>query len=341
MVITLTMCKKDLNPLGGSVANVDDKRARIEGFLDKARSPIRQKSQTDYSLEEAEWLMEAALNYGTADPRANKDSIHVDEFSVYVPSTNGRVDEADLITAFNDMLDSLAATPLGNDERIIAMDVDARLDNELMWFGVQRAVGNGEPIVLGILNTNFTGTYRCRPDALPSPQIVCQERAGDLAIQQRMNAGIGIYTNDWYLTDIEFWRVWQVWPDIAPEEITDPDWDQNVLPATYFPNANDPTGPGVWYDDYMTMTSPICYGYLIDCEPCLGAGLMTILTQHAWDLMEDVKATYASDPQLDNVACIVQGIGYNLTGNPQNAEWKFCHNVTFVYGNWNLGGSTE
>lgn len=142
--------------------------------------------------------------------------------------------------------------------------------------------------------------------------------------------------------------MWSVWATVPGSGIPITEIIDHILPATLFPNPDDPDGYNPFdqsYNDYLTYLTPAIAGELAYMEPCLSSEAMSYLTQSAWDLMHIVKATYASDPNLDNVGCSVSGDQSSIPADDGTTPlYWYCQNVDFVFGNWHYianNSSTE
>jgi len=311
------------------------KAAQIIVFKTRATSEARPKSDVDYSQSEALWLVEAALNHESIDAEARYDELKTASYEASLPAQqDGTVREEDLFDVYNALKNAFTGTPVEEGDKVMAVDVVVRLENGLVVFTAHYIIGKEGPGGSSALNTNFTGTYRCRAGGF-SPLVACEERNGAAAVQNHVNWAIGTTaTSDYILTNVEVWRVWDVNPFAASEpRITQADLANKLLPAIQFPYANDPL-PGSGFDDHMTFTTNLCYGQAFDCEPCLGPVDMARITQNAWDLFEQVRVNYGTIPGLQKIACGVTGHHYPLEGDAWNGDQRFCHNVDYVLGQW-------
>jgi hypothetical protein len=334
MIGLLTMCSKDRTEPVSATQPANGLAAQIIAFKTKATSSERPKSTTTYEQDEALWLVEAALNHESIDAEARYDEMKTISYEEEATlQADGRVSEEDLFDVYYALKQAFQAEPMEEGDKLMVVDVVAKLEGGLVKFVAHYIVGKDGPPGTSALNTNFSGTYRCRNGAY-SPFAPCMERNGAMAIQNRINWVLPPYTSNYILTNVEVWRVWDVDPFAASNpRITQADLPNKLLPAIQFPYANDPA-PGSGYDDHMTFTTNYCPGQSFDCEPCLGPADMTRITQNAWDLFEQVRVNYGSMPGLQKIACGVSGYQYTLAGSQQNGDQRFCHNVSYVFGKW-------
>ena len=344
MASVLAMCNKDLPETGPSAVVQENVSQKIRSFIRKADAPVRVKRIVEYTKEEALWMVEAALNFEKVDPELKKTELKYDEFNVQVPLTNDKVTEGHVIDAYLALKAIMEAEPFATDEKLTAMDVVVKTENGMLKFTTYRVVGkeepNGEPQAL---NTNYSGSYISRQWAVYSTLFPCGQTRGDLAIQGRLNQTVlplassydpntGIVVTH-VLTDVELWRVWASTPE--GEQVTEIDLENHILPATLFPNLNDPDGQAAFegsYNDYYTYLRPPVSGYPDAIEPCLYPEAMTYLTQAAWELMHIVRATYVSDPTLQFIGCAVDGGAFTISGGPSFPSFR--QNVNYLYGRW-------
>lgn len=334
-IALITGCSKEALETTPAPQATLGKAAQIIAFKTRATSEARPKSDVDYSQAEALWLVEAALNHESIDAEARYDELKTASYETTLPAQqDGKVREEDLFDVYNALKNAFTGTPMEEGERVMAVDVVVKLESGLVKFTAHYIIGKGGSGSTSALNTNFTGTYRCRNGAY-SPTISCQERNGAMAIQNRINWVLPPYTSNYILTNVEVWRVWDVDPfAVSNPRITQADLANKLLPAIQFPYANDPV-PGSGYDDHMTFTTNLCYGQAYDCEPCLGPVHMARIAQNAWDLFEQVRVNYGTIPGLQKIACGIMGHRYTVGGNPNGiGDHRFCHNVDFVFGKW-------
>jgi hypothetical protein len=332
MVGLLTKCTKDGMPPATTHQTSNGAAAMIIAFKTKAATSDRPKSTTTYEQNEALWLVEAALNHESIDVEARYDEMKTISYEENATlQADGKVREEDLFDVYSALKAAFQAEPMEEGDKLMVVDVVAKVDGELVKFTAHYIVGKDGPPGTSALNTNFSGTYRCRQGAF-SPTISCMERNGAMAVQNRINWVLPPYTSNYILTNVEVWRVWDVDPGNGVR-ITQADLPNKLLPATQFPYANDPQ-PGSGYDDHMTFTTNLCYGQSFDCEPCLGTVDMARITQNAWDLFEQVRVNYGTIPGLQKIACGVTGRHYTIAGPPVGGDQRFCHNVNYVFGQW-------
>lgn len=325
-----------------AATSADNNRVRIEAFLSKASGSELPKSNESYTIQEAVWLFEAALNYGAIDPTARPQNIQKDHFEVRVNAQNGRISEVDLLNGFNAMTQELGARPIAGTDKLLAMDAMVKpITDQLIAFHLVRMTGQGQSIEFGALNTNFTGVYRCRGAITDVPNSLnpCGANLrGDKAIQGRINAAIGAIYVDQYLTDIESWTI-QAYDENC-ELLTAPNLEDRILPAAGYPSTTPNNCPSTQfpYDDFLSFSTSDYYlgGFPHDVEPCLGPCTMALLTQNLWTLMGEVQSDRVGTNAPDRIACYVDGARC-LVEPPPSGIYHFEHVVTFTYGRWNSG----
>ena len=329
------MCKKDVNEAPGTAVQTDAYYpvARIQGFIDRAAHP-EIRSNEEMTKEDAEWLVEAALNYGTIDPNAKFDELRVDSPSVWLDLVDGKVPEADAYNAYNTLTDALTSAGLEEDEKTMVIDVIATVDGEQVKLQAYRLAGKetGGTLSLAPPNTNYTQNYRCRPNAVNLLSCTNVTSTADVQIKNRINQGIGIL--QCCLTDIQTWTVSKhiVQGGFVGPEITAVDLVNRRIPSFLYPNpSQDPNNRN---DDHKVFTTAWCNWLDYDCEPCINPATMSFLTQGTYDVMLAVKTTYIPNPNMQPIGCRVTGLRGQRQGSGNLPEYDFFHNAEFIYGRW-------
>ena len=163
----------------------------------------------------------------------------------------------------------------------------------------------------------------------------------DRVIQGRINQTFELRTSDWILTDIEVWGVWgSVTGFGIPVDVP----NGSILAANMFPDPNDPDGISQWnfnaYNDHLTFytTQSPPGTFSGDAEPCLGPDAMSYLTQSAYSLMSIVQNTYLPNSTVEPVLCRIQGDRLQYGGTLSAIQYRYMHNIDFVYGRWQYTG---
>ena len=330
------MCKKDVNEAPGTAVQTDvyNPAPRIQGFLERAAHP-ETRSNEEMTKEDAEWLVEAALNFGTIDPNAKFDELRVDSPSVWLDLVDGKVPEADAYNAYNTLTDALTSAGLEEDEKTMVIDVIATVEGEQVKLKAYRLAGKetGGTLSLAPPNTNYTQSYSSRSQ-MPV-YATCQASINaDVAIKNRINQGIGILTC--CLTDIQTWTVSKhiAFGPYAGPEITAIDLVNRRIPTFEYPNPNqDPNNPN---DDFKVFATDWCYFGQADCEPCINPATMSYLTQGTYEVMLAVKNTHIPNTSMQPIGCAIKG--YRAERSPQSGgvyhEYDYFHNAEFIYGRW-------
>jgi len=116
-IITFSSCNKAEVTPSSSLENNDETLERIIDFKQKVENPNQQKSTEEVSVEEAVWLVEAALNYSyciKTEEQANAGTnvIAVDSLFYQVNNNNDKVSLAQAISTYQtietDMAEMLA-----------------------------------------------------------------------------------------------------------------------------------------------------------------------------------------------------------------------------------------
>jgi len=345
------MCSKEPQVMTPTPDQVTDVVPKIQAFIGKAEQPVRTKNLVEYTKDEAEWIVEASLNYGTVDPDAKYGEMKFDEFEADVPYTDGKVNETDLLDAFTLLQQVMAEQPLDPGDKVTAVDVVAKTEEGYLKLTTYRVSATEQfSTSANGPNTNYTLNFRNRANS-GQPPCNPQNVSADQIIQSRINSAIGVQTSDYVLTNVQTWSVQGCtpgFPNASP--IVALDLANRILPATLFPNPNDPDGIDPWafnsWNDYLTYLramSDMGYNPPIDNpDPaCLSPAAMTYLTQSAWTLMSIVKNTYASNG-LVPIACSISGhkvIGNQLTWN--SWSFGFAHNINYIYGRWQYTGPRQ
>lgn len=346
LATTLTMCNKDVQETAPELPGISEEVTKIQGFVAQAANPVREKDLEYYTQEQAQFILEGALNYGQIDPEAKAGELKFDEFTDQVSFAEEKVTEQELLDAFNRTNQNFLAQPMHEGYLMLAADVVTKPVGGSLAITITRISGKEPQGLAGPpVQTSFSSNYRNRTNA---PSCNPANVAADYAIMYRINSAIGVQTNDYILTDVETWHVNGCtvlgFPNASPEVTLD--LDNHIIPATYYPNPNDPDGIDPWafdaYNDYrtylraMTVTgSPV-----FDSEPsCLTPAALTYLTQNAWDLIGTVKNDFVTS---NVVPIAVRVTGHRVVGPqigpPQDFRWSFAHNIAFIYGRWQYTG---
>ena len=347
------MCSKEPQVMTPTPDQVTDVVPKIQAFIGKAEQPVRTKNLVEYTKDEAECIVEASLNYGTVDPDAKYGEMKFDEFEADVPYTDGKVNETDLLDAFTLLQQVMAEQPLDPGDKVTAVDVVAKTEEGYLKLTTYRVSATEQfSTSANGPNTNYTLNFRNRANS-GQPPCNPQNVSADQIIQSRINSAIGVQTSDYVLTNVQTWKVWGCTPFVGSygsgSAIVTLDLANRILPATLFPNPNDPDGIDPWafnsWNDHLTYLRPlsaIAYYPWENPDPaCLGPVAMTYLTQSAWNLMSIVRNTYASSG-LVPIACSVKG--WKASGNmplPNAIEYAFVHNIDYIYGRWQYTGPRQ
>jgi len=336
------MCRKDLPEAVPQVATENVVATKIQSFIQKAKSPVRTKSNVEYTKEEALWLVEAALNFGEVDPEEMKKELEYQEFEVEVPVVNDKVRESEAINAYTALKAMMEASPLAADQKLVAVDVVVKTENGVVKFKTYRVVGKVDPqeTTLFQLNTEFTTSARTRQGVTEHGSVnACGSGMADLDIPARVNWTFGLHQINDILTDVEIWHVW----GYNGGFVETPDLAMHILPITLFPNPNDPDGipPFTFgntdYNDYLVyLTPPSNSSFIIETEPCLAPIAQSFLTQGLRDVVDIVKQDYVQNSYLVPISCMITGYQLPVTVN-NHASWLYLHNVDIVYGRWQHG----
>jgi len=341
------MCNKEIHDPPTAIAeNIapDNAGFKIQAFIEKARSPIRTKSNIEYTKEEAEWIVEASLNYIDLDPDLIKKELRKDEFEVEVPTNSeGKVSENDAFDAYTELKALMEAAPYSSIEKLVAVDVVAKTVNGVVTFRTYRVVGKVDQQALNIfLNTDYSTSARVRHDVTEHGSInSCGGGRIDQELMRRVNWSFGFQLPNDILTDIETWSILGTGSNGASQT---PDLDNHILVHTMFPNPNDPDGvPPVTYNnmdynDYLLYYTPpsLPSTNIIETEPCLTPIAQSFLTQGLHDVVYRIKQDYVQNQNLVPVSVSVLGWIAPVTSE-FGPGWRYFHDVQIVYGRWQHG----
>ena len=329
LALTLVMCSKENDTApSGPQATAYNPGPKIRAFINSATHPVSgARDQVLFTTDEAEWNVEAALNYFTIDPTAKNDDLKEDVVEWTTSQNDNKIPEGEVYQAYNELLALFLNTPLEPAYRPIAIDVMTTIEGEVAKFTAVRISGKEPPAGVGTFNTDFTDPYYCRPN--PNTTYGCGNAltTADIAIQTRINQylmqPIDQYTG---LTDVEIWRVVKYAPALPP--FTQIDLVNHIIPSDFFPNAQG-SAPHTLYRTFLT---DWCNWNTADCEPCIAPQTMSTLTTTTLSVMDEIRTTYCA-PQLVNIASAIEGRRFQQTVG-QIPEYIYQHSCKFIYGRY-------
>ena len=159
------MCNKEVTETAPQVLGVSEKIVKVQEFLRQANEPVRTKSLVEYTKEEAQWLLEAAMNYSSSDPDAKYGQLKFSDFEAIVPYVDGKVSEEYLLAAFESLQAAMESETLDEGDKVFAVDILAKTENGLLKLTTRRVSGKEEGYATDPLNISFGGSYRSWPGA--------------------------------------------------------------------------------------------------------------------------------------------------------------------------------
>ncbi len=206
-LITFSSCNKEAE----LETTNDEVLERILDFKEKVENPNQQKSGEEISVEDAVWLVEAALNYSYCMTELSDSLLNqfvVDSLSLEINISNGEVFYSDVINSYidisyeiTDVLNSYNA----NLKKITLADVECDLDNSLIkvYFiiGTKEIEEKSTKWFVGFGATDYW--YWGWSLGKAPPYSGYEGYDAGLRIQQYANLSIGRPAQYAYLTDIE------------------------------------------------------------------------------------------------------------------------------------------
>ena len=320
-------CSKEESPsIRAKTDHSYDPSARVNSFIERARSSTYQKSAEHFSADSAVWYVEAALNYSLADIRFNYADKFVDSITVQLSMGPGGAAAADVYAGFAHLFEQLSALN-DNEYQLIVVDVlEHGHENGTLTAVYQ--LGLGAP--KGAPNATYTvhNDYTWGKIGDIQPHLLCRcgtntnipEYCANKIIQQRINAA-NYYAllPGQYVTDVETWTV---------------NWTPTHLPSKTYnvwaPPLQGPAPLGDGYRDSKTFswrsnsTLPAGGGTCVqDTEMSFWTGNAT---QGTWSAITTIQGLHC--PTKLFLSSNLMSHVYGVSGQP---DW-YMHTCQFTYG---------
>ncbi len=213
-LITFSSCNKEAEL---ETTTNDDVLERILDFKEKVENPNQQKSGEEISVEDAVWLVEAALNYSYCMTELSDSLLNqfvVDSLSLEINISNGEIFYNDVINSYIEI--SYEITNVLNDynanlKKITLADVECDLDNSLIKVyyilgtkEIEEKSTKGKFASFGETDYWYWGWGLGKAP----PYSGYEGYDAGLRIQQYANFSIGRPAQYAYLTDIETIKEW-------------------------------------------------------------------------------------------------------------------------------------
>ncbi len=150
-IITIFSCKKTFEPKPDSdqlIKPVDETEIKVQAFLNNMKSNL--KSGSTYSIEDAIWYAEATLNFSYAIYDSDFVYLSKDTSSFSIDlNQNGTVNQNDLASAYENMVDSLEVRYngiQGSPKHVIMCDI----------VDVSNSVGTLDLMMVSVIAYNYT-----------------------------------------------------------------------------------------------------------------------------------------------------------------------------------------
>jgi hypothetical protein len=290
-----------------------DVTPRVQAFIRGSGQVDGQRSNTTFSLDSAEWYIEAGLNLSVAKAWLECSNSTVDSLSIEIPLTQNGVSVTSAHTAYTALLGEINELIDADTEHLIVADVQ---------FQEVNASGISAYVLLqlgsGYEKSGPNTTYRPNDHIyygfgnLPNNNCGCGPNSGgatqcaDLRIQQRVRATLPGLVYPCYYTSVESRGVnWIFSGGIFN------------YPHTSFPTGNPSTPYLLYY----------CQG--ASCTNCLSPSKMSFYTQGMYDMMMQVKPA-------GKIATAVSVDDWSILSG-ENAVYS--HAALFTYGILNCGSN--
>jgi len=332
------MCRKEAQPItpASSPDTAYNPGPKIRAFITSAKEPRQTKSNGAFTIRDAEWNIEAALNMGRVDPNARFGDTRSVKYTYRMDVVDDMVEEDDVLSGYLALEADLDATEMDYYEQATVVDVINEIDGTEVLFTAEMFIGKNPdgPVSNGPPNTVFTSGHKCR---VTSIGVCATSYPGDKEIKNRVNYGLGIYPC--CITDVETWTVTSYLPTWPPFPIQQVDLNARLIPTALYPNPSEDALNR--NDNFLIYRSELCTGFIpLDCEPCIVADDMSMLTQGAYDVMLDVFANYVTNPNTEPIVCNIHGYAITYNNGTTTPDMEFYHTASFTYGRW-YDGSLE
>jgi hypothetical protein len=328
------MCRKEAQPTipASSPDRAYNPGPRIRAFIASAKEPRQTKSNGTFTIRDAEWNIEAALNMGRVDPNARFGDTRSVKYIYRMDVSEGLVTEDDVLSGYLALEADLDATELDFYEQATVVDVSNEVDGIEVLFTAEMFIGKNPdvPVSYGPPYTNNLTPHKSRI-AAPTYWWCDYPLSADLVVKDRVNYGLGIYPC--CLTDVETWyvRAYHA-PIIWPFEVTDVDLANRLIPTVNYPNPwEDPQNPN---DDYLIYRTQIYNGSDMDCEPCVNVQAMQVLVLGSYNVMLDIHSNYVTNPNVVPISMQCAGTMITWPNGTPYFDHVYYHSVSFTYGRW-------
>lgn len=224
-IVLLSSCAKERPETGPlSSSGFEDPTSRVLAFITTARSVGNGdlKSGEAFSVADAVWAIEAALNYSLGDYSRAYSDLTSDSLLLVIDPQDGHYAGADVYGAFNMAMTVL--TPLTNEEQhVILIDVEEPASGSAT-LKLYYLIGSGYEKADPPNNNYASNDHRWwgYPGSSSGPcncggNTNSSARCADKEIEHRINWAntYAIGPNE-YLTDVEIWRVNELPTNTAP-----------------------------------------------------------------------------------------------------------------------------
>ncbi len=203
-------CQKEeaISTVGPTALVEENVTPRVSAFILKASSNAQERNDVNYSLDSAEWYVEAGLNLELAEAWKHYNENRTDSIILPITITDGTIQEDAVYAAYNAFHNVLATVPQEGVQHLIVADVLISQNGSYSLMKLYYTIGSGYAKLA--LNTTYGPNAFFLWHSVPGNNNAgCGSnnggagKAADKQIQDRVNVAIPLLPINCYWTNVQ------------------------------------------------------------------------------------------------------------------------------------------